>query len=129
MLGFQFTKYRAPEDLRSDFERLLDIFLQLLNYTSGDVSEALDWMNQLDQEHNLTNDEYGMGDFIDDLFKEGYVSDDPNRPGEVKITAKSERSIRQQSLEEIFGKLKKSGRGNHNSKHTGLGDELKMIFR
>jgi len=123
MLGFQFSKYNSPTDNRSDFERMLDIFMQLLTYTSGDVSEALDWMNQLDEQYQLTNDAYGMGDFIDDLYENGYISDNPNKPGEIKITAKSERTIRKQSLEEIFGKLKKSGRGNHGSKHTGIGDE------
>jgi len=123
MLGFQFSKYQAPEDTRSDFERLLDIFTQLLTYTSGDVAEALDWMNQLDNEFGLTNDEYGMGDFINDLYENGYIKDNPSRPGTMQITAKSERSIRKRSLEEIFGKLKKSGRGNHNSKTTGIGDE------
>jgi len=80
MVGFQFSQYRAPEDTRSDFERLLDIFEQLLTYTSGDVAEALDWMNQLDNEHGLTNDEYGMGDFISDLYENGYIKDNPNQP-------------------------------------------------
>jgi len=123
MLGFQFSQYQNPEDTRSDFERLLDIFEQLLTYTSGDVAEALDWMNQLDNEHNLTNDEYGMGDFIRDLYENGYITDNPNQPGTMQITAKSERSIRKRSLDEIFGKLKKSGRGNHSTKSTGIGDE------
>jgi len=123
MLGFQFSKYISPTDNRSDFERMLDIFMQLLTYTSGDVTEALDWMNQLDEQYKLTNENYGMGDFINDLYENGYLSDDPNKPGEMKITAKSERTIRKQSLEEIFGKLKKSGRGNHGSKNTGIGDE------
>jgi len=123
MKGFQFTKFVPQEDTRSDFERLLDIFTQLLTYTSGDVEEALDWMNQLDQEYGLTNDEYGMGDFIEDLYKNGYIKDNPNKPGKMKITAKSERSIRKQSLNEIFGTLKKSGRGDHGTRSAGIGDE------
>ncbi len=68
MIGFRFEKFSA-NDNRTPFERLLDIFLQILVYTSGNVYEALDWMNQLDQEYKLTNDEYGMGDFIEDLKK------------------------------------------------------------
>jgi Ca-activated chloride channel family protein len=80
----------------------------LLNYTAGDAGEALQWMNELDKQYNLTNDEYGMGDFIDELKQKGYLNED-NQSGEFNITAKTEQSIRQSALEEIFGKLKKSG--------------------
>jgi len=123
MIGFQFTKFIPQKSNKSDFEGLLDIFLQLLTYTSGDVSEALDWMNELDKDHQLTNDNYGMGDFIEDLYKEGYLDRNPNNPQKLKPSAKAERSIRKQSLDQIFGKLRKSGKGNHNSKKTGIGDE------
>lgn len=123
MTGFRFAKYIPPTDTRSDFERLRDLFLQLLVYTSGDVAEALDWMNQLDNEYNLTSDDYGIGDFIEDLKKNGYIKDDGQGQGTFQITAKSERSIRQRSLEEIFGKLKKSQRGDHRTPYSGLGNE------
>ena len=73
--------------------------------TSGDVSEALSWLTNLDRQYNLSNEDYGMGDFIDDLRSKGYITDD-NESGEFKITAKSEQEIRKSSLEEIFGKLK-----------------------
>jgi uncharacterized protein with von Willebrand factor type A (vWA) domain len=39
------------------------------------------------------------------------------------ITSKSEMTIRRQSLEEIFGKLRKSVRGNHTTPFSGQGDE------
>src|ERR1039457_4881168 len=39
------------------------------------------------------------------------------------MTLKSEQAIRKQSLEEIFGKLKKGFNGNHRTYHSGLGDE------
>ena len=41
--------------------------MQLLTYTSGDVSEALNWLTQLDKQYQFTNEEYGLGDFIDEL--------------------------------------------------------------
>jgi uncharacterized protein with von Willebrand factor type A (vWA) domain len=34
-----------------------------------------------------------------------------------------EQAIRKNALEEVFGKLKKSGKGNHLTKFTGIGDE------
>lgn len=122
MLGYRFSEFTGGEGL-DPFERLLKIFLDLLTYTSGDVSEALNWMNQLDREYNLTNDEYGMGDFIEDLKRNGYIEEDNPGAGSFQITAKSEQSIRQRSLEEIFGKLKRSGRGSHRTPYSGYGEE------
>ncbi len=118
MQGFRFTNFVPdPNSDKSDFERLLDLFLQLMPYTNGDVSEALDWMNQLDKQYKLTNANYGMGDFIKDLEERGYIK--TNEQGVAKITAKTEQGIRQQSLEEIFGKLKKGGRGEHSTPYNG----------
>ncbi|MNE39527.1 hypothetical protein D3C80_1334850 [compost metagenome] len=45
------------------------------------------------------------------------------------ITSKTERAIRQQALDNIFGNLKRSGSGNHKTKHTGNGDEHTGEFR
>jgi Ca-activated chloride channel family protein len=122
MPGIRFTKY-FPQNIKAEgFEDLLKFFLQLLIVTSGDVAEALNLLNQLDQQYNLTNDDYGMGDFIQELKDKNYIEEDES--GQVLIiTAKSEQSIRKQSLEEIFGKLKKTTRGNHKSPFTGQGDE------
>jgi uncharacterized protein with von Willebrand factor type A (vWA) domain len=94
-------------------------------HTSGDVDEALNWMEQLDQEYKLFSAEYTMEDFIEDLKKYGYIKDDeqnPNGSG-LKITAKTEQNIRQRALDQIFGNLKKSGKGNHKSNHLGVGQD------
>ena len=66
MKGYNFTKYDPSENGKSPFEKLLDIFTQLLTYTNGEVGEAMQWMNELDKEYKLTNNEYGMGDFYED---------------------------------------------------------------
>jgi hypothetical protein len=76
MLGHRFIKFDPSAEGKTRFEQLLDLFMQMLTYTSGDVSEALQWMNQLDKQYQLTDDEYGMGDFIEDLKKNGYIKDD-----------------------------------------------------
>jgi Ca-activated chloride channel family protein len=121
MSGFRFSKY--TEKQRTVFEQLFELFRELLIYTSGDVTEALDWLNQLDSQYKITNDDYGMGDFIEDLKDKGYLSDEPGGSGSFTVSAKMEKSIRQSSLEQIFGKLKKSQQGNHQSKYSGPGDE------
>lgn len=124
MLGYRFTEFVPnPDGDKSAFENLLNLLMQLLVYTSGDFSEAMDWLNQLDRQYGLTNDEYGMGNFLDDLKERGYIDDDPQKEGEFLITPKSEQSIRRRSLEEIFGKLKKTKPGNHQTPLSGMGDE------
>ena len=127
MKGFHFTKFDPNEDGRSKFDQLLDLFMQLLTYTSGDVGEALQWMNQLDREYQLTNEEYGMGDFVDDLKDKGYITENEDR-AEIKITPKTEQGIRKKSLEEIFGKLKKTKSGDHQTYKPGQGDEGSLIY-
>lgn len=121
MQGFHFSQYQ-PETGGSVFDQLLKLFMELLHYTAGDAAEALSWLSQLDREHGLTTDDYGIGDFIEDLKKEGYLSED-GQNGSLRITAKSEQTIRKNSLDQIFGRLKKSKIGNHRSRSSGMGDE------
>lgn len=123
MRGHSFSKFIPNELPKGGFDELLKLFLELLNYTSGDADEAIAWLNELDKQYKLTTDEYGMGDFIEDLKKKGYLKDDENKPGGFNITSKTEQSIRKSALDEIFGKLKKSGKGSHSTNISGLGEE------
>ncbi|HTN07566.1 vWA domain-containing protein [Agriterribacter sp.] len=123
MLGFHFSLYDPRQNSKSRFEQLLDLFMQLLTYTSGDAGEALNWLTQLDKQYQLTDDAYGMGDFIDDLKDKGYI-DENRESGSINITPKTEKGIRKRSLEEIFGKLKKTKKGNHQTFKPGQGDEI-----
>lgn len=120
MKGFQFSKFSANTHPKGGFDEMLKLFTELLNYTAGDAGETLAWMNELDKQYKFTNNDYAMGDFIDDLKEKGYLKEEN---GEVKITAKTEQTIRKSALEEIFGKLKKAGKGNHNSNISGIGEE------
>jgi Ca-activated chloride channel homolog len=123
MKGYQFSLFDPNSQGKTSFEKLLDVFLQLLTYTNGDAGEALNWLTQLDKEYELTNEEYGLGDFIEDLKQKGYI-DENNQNGEIKITPKTEQGIRKRSLEEIFGKLKKTRQGDHQTFKPGLGDDI-----
>ncbi|MGE5680079.1 MAG: vWA domain-containing protein, partial [Bacillota bacterium] len=123
MIGFRFTDYKPEPGNEGTFESLLNLFLQLLTMTSGNVSEALNLLNQLDAKYNLTSDEYGIGDFIQELKDKDYLREEESNPGVYVITSKSEQSIRRRSLEEVFGKLKRSTAGNHQTPLSGLGDE------
>ncbi len=130
MKGFQFSDFVPPEQNEgSNFDKLLNIFQQLLLLTSGDVEEAMSWMSQLDRQYGLTDDKYGIGNFFDDLKEKGYLTE-KNEEGKIMMTPKSEQTIRRSALEEIFGKLKRSkSGGNHNTPYTGTGDELSSDLR
>lgn len=143
--GFRFTPYEAPD--QSPFEKLFEIFQELITHTSGDFDEAIDWLRQLDVEYELTDDEYTIDDFIEDLKRKGYVreefEDGGGEPGEaedggeegdgnggkISITAKLEQLLRKRALDQIFGKIKRSGSGNHKTGKLGQGDEHSGEFR
>ncbi len=141
--GFRFTNYEAPD--QTPFEKLFEIFQELITHTSGDVEEALDWLRQLDQEYDLTDEDYTIDDFIEDLKAKGYIreefdmdgqqggeaeeGDENGGGGNLSITAKLERVLRQRALDQIFGKIKRSGSGNHRTGKSGRGDEHTGEFR
>ncbi len=141
--GFRFTNYEAPD--QTPFEKLFEIFQELITHTSGDVEEALDWLRELDKEYELTDDDYTIDDFIEDLKAKGYIreefdmdgpqggegdGDDENGGGgSLSVTAKLERMLRQRALDQIFGKIKRSGSGNHKTGKSGKGDEHTGAFR
>jgi len=127
--GFVFKQYEAPEI--TPFDKLFGIFTELITHTSGDVEEAIAWLRELDEEYKLTDENYTIDDFIEDLKKKGYLREETGGDGNggMGITAKTERIIRQQALKQIFGNLKKSGAGNHKTKYSGNGDEHTGEFR
>jgi uncharacterized protein with von Willebrand factor type A (vWA) domain len=142
--GFRFTPYEAPN--LPPFEKLFEIFQELITHTSGDFDEAIDWLRELDKEYELTTDDYTIEDFIEDLKAKGYIreefedgggkmneegneGDEDGGKGAISITAKLERMIRQRALDQIFGKIKRSGSGNHKTGKSGRGDEHTGEFR
>ncbi len=134
--GFRFSNYEAHE--QTPFEKLFDIFKELITHTSGDVDEALDWLRELDKEYELTDSNYTIDDFIEDLKAKGFLREEPKegdgagsggQKADLSITAKMERIIRQAALNQIFGKIKRSGSGNHKTGLSGRGDEHMGEYR
>jgi uncharacterized protein with von Willebrand factor type A (vWA) domain len=109
---------------QSPFDILNDLFQELLTIASGDVSQALQWLNDLDDTYDITDqfEDYGIGDFVDELENRGYIEPDMDQNIMV-ITRKTEQSLRRRSLKEIFNNLKKGGNGQHKTNYTGNGLE------
>ena len=68
MIGFRFTEFIPDADKRTPFERLLPLFLELLNYTSGDAKDTLDWMEEIDKQQPIFSDNYNRDDFEQELM-------------------------------------------------------------
>ncbi len=126
MFGWRFGQY-VPGDFDEDpFEKLFNLFKELLIHTSGDVAEALSWLTELDKQYRLTSDEYGIADFIEELERRGFINREKNEKGaplSYHPTKKMELALRRQALNDIFDQLKKSKKGNHNTTLSGQGDE------
>jgi len=102
MIGWRFTEHLGGDEINDPFERLLKIFQDLLVYTSGDVSEALSWLTELDKQYELTDDDYGLADFIQDLIDKGYIAENKGQGGAYGPTAKMEIELRRKALDDIF---------------------------
>jgi Ca-activated chloride channel homolog len=121
MIGIRISEH-LPQPNNSTFDTLLDIFKELLMHTSGDFAEAMEWLTEIDKQHKITTEKYGIGDFINELQEKGYIQKN-DETGTFDVSSKTNQSIRQSALEQIFGKLKKTKKGNHFTPHTGQGDE------
>lgn len=127
--GFTFKKH-TPEDL-SHFDRVFEVFKDLITHTSGDIEEAFEWLEMLDKEYDIFTNEYTLTDFEEDLKKRGYIKEEKDNEdgnpgsgtGKNILTPKLEKALREFALDQIFGKLKKTGVGNHRTSKVGVGDE------
>src|SRR6188474_1842253 len=123
MYGWNFRKFDPNAFADSPFENLLKVFKELLMFTSGNVSESLSWLTQLDRQYNLTSPDYGMADFIRELKEKGYIKDEGQKDKLVPA-AKMELELRRKALDDVFDDLKKSKRGDHKTNAIGIGDEI-----
>lgn len=101
-------------------EKLINLFSYILLQTNGDVNEALDWMNQLDEQYNFFDENMSYTEFVDKLKERGLIDE---TDGMFTLTPKGEMKIRQDSFKEIFGNMKRSPEGFHESPLSGKGIE------
>ena len=105
--AFKFSTFKEPN--LSPFEKLFNIFKELIIHTSGDFDEAIEWLRELDKEYKLTEEDYTIDDFVNDLLNKGFVTKQIGNSGDsIKISSKTERLLRKHVLKHLFGKLKKT---------------------
>ena len=133
IMKYKYTHWKQvkPVSGKNPFETLLDLFQQLLTIASGDVSQSLKWLTNLDKEYEITDsfeENYSLADFIQDLIDKGYIDQDDDTNAMV-ITPKTEKSLRDRSLNEIFSSLRKGGQGDHKTNFNGAGVERQSETR
>jgi len=101
-------------------EKMFSLFSYILIQTSGDVNEALDWMSQLDEQYEMFDDTISMSEFIEKLKERGYIDEND---GMYILKSKGAIRLRQDAFKDIFGNLKKSAEGFHESPISGRGVE------
>ena len=128
--GIRFTKHNSK--IQSPFERLFEIFKELITHTSGDFDEAIDWLRELDKEYHLTTEDYTIADFIEELKNKSFIEPKKGTGGKgdgFSLTAKTEKLLREHALNQIFGQLKKTGSGNHKTNKAGQGQDNTGEFK
>jgi Ca-activated chloride channel family protein len=105
-----------------NLKKLTNMFLELMNKTSGDSEEALRYMEMLWKRHQLDK-MAGMSfqEFRDYLEEQGLLERDER--GLLIPTSKLDREIQKSAFEEIFADLKKDAAGNHPVNRAGQGGE------
>ena len=123
-MDIRYTDWDGQEWSRGDrLQELFRLFTYLMMKTSGDVDEALQWMEYLDQTRGILGG-MTMQEFVDELKKAGLIRDDQEGgDGGYSLTGKGRQRIRRDALEEIFTSLKKAAPGEHRTPFSGAGVE------
>lgn len=106
-----------------DRQKLTRLFLELLNKASGDVDNALRYLEYLWKRHGIEA-QTGMSfeEFKEYLEEQGLLERGEGG-GSYLPTAKADREIQKSAFEEIFHGLKKDGAGSHPVHQSGLGGD------
>jgi len=88
----------------SPFEKLFEIFKELITYTSGDFDEAIEWLKELDKEYLLTDENYTIDDFVEELLNKGYINRNKilTKNGPVNLTIPLSKSSQNRRINQIY---------------------------
>ncbi len=108
-------------------EQLIDeLFRELMLAANGEVEPALRWLDS--PQGRRMRDQLGFSkeDFEKRLKERKLIT---GKSGERKLTAKGERDLRSSCLENVFGRLKSGGKGEHATKRSGRTGDPTGILR
>jgi Ca-activated chloride channel family protein len=119
---FRYEKWKGGWWDNPDFRKaLLDLYHHLLLQTNGDVDEALRNLERVGRYYGFFDEKFSIEDFKKWLKENEAIRE--VRPGRHELTRKGERTIRRDSLNEIFGHLRKDAAGDHRVPQAGVGSD------
>ncbi len=98
-----------------DLADLMAIYHYLLMRMNGDVEETLALMKRL-QEQGVLDEKYDLENLKDLLKKSDMVRQTPDG---LKLSSKGERGLRKEAFNQIFEKMRASGKGDHRLPREG----------
>jgi Ca-activated chloride channel family protein len=111
----------AAADRDELLRQLESVFRDLLLRTSGDVEEALDWLERIGRHHGIFDQRLTMEEFREHLLGGRTVA--PDGGGTLRLTPKGEQALRHDSFDAVFGSLEAGPAGEHRVHHEGSGGE------
>jgi Ca-activated chloride channel family protein len=98
-----------------DVSDLMAIYHYLLMRLNGNVQETLDMMKRL-QEQGVLDEKYDLEELEKLLQDSNLVRQGPDG---LRLSPKGERGLRRDAFNQIFEKLRTSGKGDHHLPHEG----------
>ena len=118
-MRFRYSKW-TPGSITDDqrLKSLMSIFSYFMIQTSGDVDEALKWLQQVADHYGLFDQSMTMDDLVNKLKEQGLIEDAKDA---FVLTNKGIQRIRQDALRHVFSLLKKAPEGSHETSYSGKG--------
>jgi len=119
---YRYTKFDPRDVARQSFRSLLKLWNQLLLQTGGDAEEAMRALEQLWEQYSLEEAGFSLEEFKQYLEDSGLIG--YNEEHHLEVTARGEKVIRRDALEEIFSDLRHDSLGDHRTADAGSGFDL-----
>jgi uncharacterized protein with von Willebrand factor type A (vWA) domain len=123
--GYQQYDWRERANRLARESRMDELFRELMLAVNGDVEQALDYIEELNQKFRQ-NFGFDRHEFEKRLREQKLIA---GAPGKRSLTARGERALRSGCLEAVFGKLKAGPRGEHIINRHGSQGEPNDVMR
>ncbi|HCA79748.1 MAG TPA: hypothetical protein DEP53_08440 [Bacteroidetes bacterium] len=120
-MRFRYSKWK-PGSMTDDqrLQSLMSLFSYLLVQSSGDVDDALEWIQRLAEQYGLFDRSLSFDDLVAKLKEQGLIEDAKDMH---VLTKKGVQRIRQDALRHVFSSLRKAPEGTHETPFSGKGTD------
>jgi len=121
VMRFRYSKWN-PDSMTDDqrLQSLMSLFSYLLVQSSGNVDNALEWIQRLAEQYGLFDRSLSFDDLVTKLKEQGLIEDAKDMH---VLTKKGIQRIRQDALRHVFSSLRKAPEGMHETPFSGKGTD------